>query len=136
MGLFDIPPNAPTTSTRGSDFWLADGIIFGRTRAQAPHGELLDAVNAVERIRQLIENTPRPLLFDARQVGWLQFKAREHVHQHAGELFTRAAVVVKGPMLRVLRFGMLGLGGRLDIPVEIFVEADDALQFAIEGPSE
>ncbi len=136
MGLFDIPQDAPTTSTRGSDFWLADGIIFGRTRAQAPHGELIDALDAVQRIRRLIENTPRPLLFDARQVGWLQLKAREHVHRHAGDLFTRAAVVVKSPMLPVLKVGLLGVRGRLDIPVEFFVKSDEALQFAIAGLSE
>lgn len=130
MSRFDvIPPHAPTAATRASDFWFHDGLLYGRTRRGAPHGELQDAIDAFEKVRQLTDGVPRPLLFDATEVGWLQLRAREHVHRHAAEVFTRAGVVVAGLMIRAMSHALLGFVNAT-IPVRIFTDEDEAYRFA------
>lgn len=104
-------------------------MLYGRTRRHSPHGELGDAVDAFENIRALTGGVAVPLLFDARHVGWLQFKAREYVHRHAAELFTRAAVIIPAPMPMILNYSLLGHGG-LGIPLRLFATEDDAWSFA------
>ena len=54
-----IPADSPTTSTRGSDFWLHDDMLYGRTRRHAPHGELGDAVDLIDNVDSLVETTSR-----------------------------------------------------------------------------
>jgi hypothetical protein len=127
--LSEIPAGVPTVSTRGSDFWLLEGILLGRTRPQAVHGEIDDAVDAVTKIKVLTGGARHPLIFDARNVGWLQIKAREHIHRHAAELFTRAAVIVRPNTLRVFSRALMGVA-RIEIPVEMFLDEQRAWDFA------
>ncbi len=92
------------------------------------HGELEDAVDAVSKIKALTSGSRCPLIFDARRVGWLQIKAREHVHRHAANLFTRAGVIVRPNSLRVFSRALLGVA-RVEIPVEIFLDERSAWEF-------
>lgn len=129
VGLFDsIPAAAPAVSTRGTDFWLHEGTIFGRTRPGTTHGELEDAIDVVAKIKLLTGNSRHPLLFDARNVGWVQIEAREHAHRHAAELFTCAGVVVRPRTAKVLSRALLG-GADIEIPVALFVDERDAWDF-------
>ncbi len=130
MSRFDaIPADVPQVSTRASDFWLHDGLVYGRTRKGVPHGELQDAIAVVEKMRELTGGVPHPLLFDASEVGWLQMRAREHVHRHAAEMFTRAGVVVGSAMVRAMSHALLGFINPT-IPVRIFTDEDEAYEFA------
>ena len=124
----EIPTGAPTVKTRGSDFWLHKGILLGRTRPKSTHGELQDAVDAFTKLKALTGGSRYPLIFDARNVGWLHIRAREHIHRHAAELFTRAAVIVRPNTLRVFSRALLGVA-RVEIPVEIFLDEQSAWEF-------
>ncbi len=136
MGRFeDIPAEAPTTSTRATDFWLHDGVLYGRTRNLAPHGEYHDTVDAFEKIRTLIDGKRRPLIFDARHVGWVQMKAREHVFKHRSELFTRAGVIVSRASYRIMKYAFGG-AHRGDIPMKLCSDEEEAWQFIMEANDE
>ena len=68
-----IPEDAPTAHSPGSQYWLHDGVLYGRTSSDHVRRDASFADAAFEAIRGLVGLGRRvPMLMDARKLGWLQ----------------------------------------------------------------
>lgn len=132
MSRFDeIPAEAPVVEARNAVFWLHDGVVFGKHLPDQPGVTLDDAIRVFHELRTLTGGVRVPMMFDGRGLGWLNIDARGYIRAHTPEVFTRAAIVVKHELVRLLSHAFLGTSG-LDIPLQLFTDEEEAWQFLAE----
>ena len=131
---FSKSADVPTLDTETTTFWVIDGILYGQSRPESPQRELRDAVNAMDALAELTAGIPMPLLFDARNLGWMQMDAREYIQAHAKEVFTRAAIVAKPDQAEMMTYALKD--SQAAMPVRVFTDDEAAWRFAsgLDGP--
>lgn len=130
MSRFDeIPGGAEVYEARNAVFWLDEGIMYGRHLPDEPNITLDDAIEVIQKLRELCRGQRVPLIFDGRGLGWLNIDARGYVRANAPKVWTHAAVIVRHELIRVLAHAFLGVSG-MEMPVRLFTDEEAAWAFA------
>ena len=88
------PEGCEVITTATADYWLQDGLIFGRFRGDATRAELKDVVAALEAIRALSAEGANELIFDATELGWIDSEARSQGKVDVPKFISKAAIIV------------------------------------------
>ena len=130
MGRFDeIPGGVPTYRNHNAQFWLHDDVMYGRHLPHEPSVTLEDAIETLQKLREMTAGTRVPLMFDARGLSWLNLDARAYIRANAPDVWSQAAIVVKHEFVRLLSHAFLGIAG-MDMPLQIFTDEEAAFRYA------
>ena len=123
-----IPGEAQVVDAGFTVFWLHEGVVYAHAQPGAPTRELPYVEKVFELLEPLIAGEPKPFFFDAREIAWLDPKARNFLHASLGAIATRVAFIVDPAMKRAMTHAWVGFE-EPSVPVAFFDDEEEAWEW-------